>query len=146
MAFIRQKADETMVFDRMSYMDNLLFTADHKVMAFWGKAGIKKSIRQEFSDFVGEDVFEKRVDMLSPKERMILVYARVLLQRPKVVFCEMPFNDADISMRLLIRDLQRRLCEKGIAVVILTMNLRENVLEPDRVVQIDGKLSRVFAH
>ena len=140
-AFVRQRADESMIFPRMSYIDNLLFTSDHKVSSFWGKRGIKKSIRQEFFGLVGEDLFDRSADTLSSKDRMILVYSRVLLQHPKVVFCEMPFNDADFAMELLIRDLQRKLCENGIAVIVLTMNLHESVLEPDRVTIIDERQS-----
>ncbi len=138
-AFLREKPDEKMLFAKMSYMDNLIFTADHKVSSMWRSSGVKKSIRREFSDFLGEDVFDKHVDTLSQKEKMVLIYARILLQHPRVVFCEMPFKDMDMEMKLLIRNLQKRLNENGIAVVILTMNLNESILEADRVIQIGDK-------
>lgn len=135
-AFLREKPDENMLFPKMSYMDNLLFTADHKVSSMWRSEGVKKSIRQEFSDFLGEDVFHKRVDQLSQKEKIVLVYTRILLQHPKVVFCEMPFKDVDMAIKLLIRHLHKRLIENGIAVVVLTMNLNETIPEADKVIRI----------
>ncbi len=137
-AYLRANPDESMVFDKMSYMDNLL-TSDHMAKSVWSRGGVKKSIRQEFSDLLGEDVFSKDVDTLSQRERIILVYTRVLLQHPRAVFCEMPFNDVDTQTKLLIRDMQKRLNESGIAVAVLTMNLNENVLEADRVIRIGGK-------
>ena len=138
-AYLRANPDESMVFDKMSYMDNLLLTSDHMAKSVWSRGGVKKSIRQEFSDLLGEDVFSKDVDTLSQRERIILVYTRVLLQHPRAVFCEMPFNDVDTQTKLLIRDMQKRLNESGIAVAVLTMNLNENVLEADRVIRIGGK-------
>ena len=138
-AYLRANAEESMLFGKMSYMDNLLFTADHKASSVWRSSGVKKSIRQEFSGMLGEDIFSRRVDTLSRREKITLVYTRVLLQHPRVVFCEMPFMDEDPGMKLLIRDLQRRLNENRVAVVVLTMNLNENILDADRVIRIGEK-------
>ena len=139
-AFLKANADTSMIFPEMSYMDNLLFTCDHRASSVWRSRGVKKSILQEFSGQLGDEVFSKPVDTLSKRERLQLLYARVTLQHPKVVFCEMPFRDADQDIKLLVRELQRNLNQNGIAVVVMTMNLNEKILQPDRVIQIKEKL------
>ena len=135
-ALLRANAETSMLFMKMSYMDNLLFTSDHRDSSIWRREGVKKSIRQEYAGLLGEDVFDRRVDTLSKSERIALLYTRILLQHPKVVFCEMPFRDVNPGLKLQIRDLQKRLNENGIAVVVMTMNMNESILEPDRVVRI----------
>ena len=135
-AMLRANADKSMLFNEMSYMDNLLITSDHKVSSVWRSRKIRESIRREFSDIISEEQYSKSVDSLSKKERRDLLYARIMLQHPRVVFSEMPFNEMDAEEKLYVREKQRQLNNKGIAVVIVTMNVNESVLDADRVIRI----------
>ena len=54
-----------------------------------------------------------------------------------------PFKNADISHRLQIWELQAKLLEKGIAIVILAMNMSDSLAIADRLIRIgriNGKL------
>ena len=135
-AFIRANADKTMIFNEMSYMDNLLITSDHIVKSVWRNRKIRKTITEEFSDILGEDQYSKSVDSLSKKERRDLLYARIMLQHPRVVFAEMPFNEMDAEAKLHVREIHREFNERGIAMVIITVNLNESVMDADRVIRI----------
>ena len=50
----------------------------------------------------GEDLLDRRVEDLTEAERCELVYRRILLQRPDVVFCVQPFRMADVALRMSI--------------------------------------------
>ncbi|MCR4694972.1 MAG: hypothetical protein K5773_06595 [Pseudobutyrivibrio sp.] len=136
-AVIKERADETMIFPRMSYMDNLMLTADHRIKNLWSSPSIARSIKRELKDELGEHIFEKKVENLSQKNKITLVYYRVLMQRPKVAICILPFKDADIRLRARIMDMHHKLLKKGIAVVTLTMNITDTMLLADRVLELD---------
>ncbi len=139
-ALIGERPDENMLFPDMSYLENLLFTADHKIPHLWMSKGIKKSVKQEMSYITGEEVFEKSVRSLTQREKIELVYERVMLQKPDVVICVSPFKGEDFTMRMLILELQAMLISKGIAIVTITMNMADSLSLADRVVQIDADL------
>lgn len=136
---------ETMIFSHMSYMDNLCFTMDHRVKRVWTDEGVRRSIAQEYEKILGKDVFSKRIDELSRKEKYDLIYTRILLQNPKVVFCVQPFKDAEVAIRSHIWELMERFQKKGIAVVILAINLADSLALADRLVRIKhGKVQEVY--
>ena len=85
---------------------------------------------------VGEEVFYKSMDQLTQREKYQLVYTRILLQKPKVVFCIQPFKGTDLSHRLFVWKLLKMLLNRGIAVVILTMNLSDSISLAERLLRI----------
>ncbi|MBQ7564557.1 MAG: sugar ABC transporter ATP-binding protein [Lachnospiraceae bacterium] len=136
-AFLTERPDKTMLFPQMSYSDNLLFMIDPDISYLRERRGIEKSVKQELSGILGNEVFEKRVTDLTQWERIELVYARIILQKPEIVFCVQPFKGADLSTRLLIWELQELLLKKGITVAVLTMNMADALSLADRVIEID---------
>ncbi len=144
-AVIQQLAARTMVFPELSYMDNLCFTLDHRLSKIWRDPRAKWSVRREYEAWLGDDVFDKSVDELTQMQKLDLIYARVLLQRPKVVLCVQPFMQADVEQRMHIWKLIEALLLKGIAVVILAVNLADTLSLADRLVQIrDGRVLAVY--
>ncbi len=137
LALLTERPDKTMLFPDMSYSDNLLFTIDHRIPYARMRRGIIKSAKQELSDILGNEVFDKRISELSQRERIELIYARVILQKPEIVICIQPFKGADLSARLLIWELQELLLKKGITIVVLTMNMADSLSLADRVIEID---------
>lgn len=128
---------ETMVFPHMSVLDNLCFCIDHRVSNVWRAGNIKKSIRRMIEEQMGEGICKKRMWELSDMEKSELVYTRILLQKPRIVFCIQPFKGEDLKHRQLIWDMQKRLLDRGIAVVILAVNMADALSLADRVVRID---------
>ena len=136
-AFIREEPTETMLFYDMSYMDNLCIAMDHRVKNIWGNRKMKRCIRADFEEILGENVFDKRMQELTEMEKYDLVYTRIMLQKPKIVFCVQPFKGADLRHRIHIWELQEKLLRKGIAVVILAVNMADALSLADRLVRID---------
>ncbi len=140
-ALLTERPDKSMVFPDLSYSDNLLFNIDPRIPYLRMRRGILKSVRQELSGILGNEAFDKRIPELTQKERIRLVYARVILQKPEIVFCIQPFKGADLSARLLIWELQEQLLKKGITVVVLAMNMADALSLADRVLEVDENLA-----
>ena len=78
-------------------------------------------------------------------EKYDLVYTRVLLQRPRVAVCMQPFMNADVEQRMQIWTLMERLLEKGVAVLILAVNLADSLSLADRLIRVlDGRVQAIY--
>ncbi|MDR1664573.1 MAG: ATP-binding cassette domain-containing protein [Clostridiales bacterium] len=121
-AVIQELPTASMLFHEMSYLDNLCFQLDRRIPEIWRGQNVRKGVRREYANVLG-DVFDKRVGQLSEPQKYELVYTRVLIQKPKAVFCVQPFRSADAELRALILKLIKRLTDAGISVVILAVNL-----------------------
>lgn len=144
-AVIQELPTESMIFHNMSYIDNLCFNMDHRFGKIWLFKGIKKSIMNEYEKLLGKDVFYQRVDELEPEQKYDLVYTRILLQNPRVVFCVQPFMQAEVSLRSHIWELLERFLKKGIAVVILAVNLADSLALADRLIRIKhGAVQEIY--
>lgn len=135
-AVVQELATQTMLFPNVSYLDNLCFTLDHRFPDVWTRGRIKKSIRREYAGFLGEEVFNLPVEALSERQKYELVYTRILLQNPRVVFCVQPFKGAEVAMRLRVWELLALLLEREIAVVVLAVNLADSLALADRLIQV----------
>lgn len=100
-------------------------------------------MRREYEPWLGKEVFHQPVEALTLMQKYDLIYARVLLQRPKAALCVQPFMQADVEQRMHIWQLIEKLLEKGIAVVILAVNLADTLSLADRLVRIQN--GRVLA-
>ena len=94
---------------------------------------LQKSIRNEYSPILGTDVFEMPVEELSEKQKYQLVYTRVFLQKPEILFCIQPFCGADLAHRMFIWSMLEKFLDKGISVVILSLNLSDSLAMADRL-------------
>ncbi|RAZ94603.1 sugar ABC transporter ATP-binding protein, partial [Klebsiella oxytoca] len=52
-AVIRELPAETMIFESMSYLDNLCFNMDHRFKKVWRSKGVQKSIVSEYGALLG---------------------------------------------------------------------------------------------
>ena len=136
MAVIEDQPGRTMIFPGMSYLENLCFTMDHRMKALWRSSRVRRGLKSAYAQWLGPDLLERRVEDLSETERCELVYHRVLLQRPEVVFCVQPFRMADVAMRMRIWRLLEELLDKGVAVVILAVNLADSLSLADRLIRV----------
>jgi len=136
MAVVLEQPGHTMLFKPMSYLDNLCMTIDERIPGVWVDNKIRKSIRLEYSKILGDDVFDKKIDDLTDIEKTELVYTRIMLQRPDIVFCVQPFKGMDMAHRMRIRELQEMFLARGIAVVILAVNMADALSLANRVIRI----------
>jgi len=136
MSLIQELPTKTMLFEELSYFDNLCFLLDNRMPEIWRDGSVREGIIREYSKVLGDDVFNMRIDELSEMQKYILVYTRIILQNPKVVFCVQPFRRADMNLRMHIMELIRKLLDKGVALVILTTNLADSLSLADKLIRI----------
>ena len=132
-AVIQERTTKTMIFPELDYMNNLCICLAEKVPSIWHNKCLRKSIRNEYSPILGRDVFEMPVEELSEKQKYQLVYTRVLLQKPEILLCIQPFRGADLAHRMFIWSMLEKFLDKGISVVILSLNLSDSLAMADRL-------------
>lgn len=137
-AVIQESPTTSMIFPGLSYMDNLCMSLSRRMGNIWKNAKIRNSIRREYEEFLGKDVFDQNVETLTEKQRYQLIYSRVMLQNPRIVYCIRPFKGADLAHRMHIWKLLEMLLEKGITVVDLSLNLSDSLSLADRLLIIEN--------
>lgn len=143
--FIQENPIQSMLFQGRSYIDNLCFLADSKLPHWWLNKNIRKSIIQEYEPLVGEDIYADDISDLTPRSLYNLVYYRVHLYHPKVVFCMQPFSDADMYLRHHLIQLIDQLRKKNITVVILAVSISDTLVVADRLMIVEqGKLQKEY--
>lgn len=135
-ALISADPAKTMVFRGMSYLDNLCMGLSRRVPGIWKNTRMKNSVKREYAEILGKEVFLMPVEALGERQKCQLVYTRVLLQRPRVVVCVQPFRGADLTHRVFIWQMMETLLDKGMAVVILTINLADSMSLADRLIRV----------
>lgn len=144
-AVVRERPDRFMIFPQMSCLDNVGITLDHRLPELWRSAQVQKGLRRACAEVLGDEVFQHLPEHLSVRQKYDLVYQRVLLQNPKVVFCVQPFQGADLEMRIHIWELLEQLLKKGAALVILAINLADSLSLASRLIRIrQGALPEVY--
>lgn len=143
--FINEQPTKSMVFREMSYIDNLCFLVDQKNSIRKYNNSIRNSIIQEYKPLVGDDIYAEDVSSLSNASIYNLIYYRMHLFNPKIVFCLQPFYGADMYLRKHILTLLNKLKQKGIAVVILAVNIEDSLVVADRLIIIEnGKFLKEY--
>lgn len=86
------------------------------------------------------------VESLSEKQKYQLIYSRVMLQNPGIVFCIKPFKGADLTHRMVIWKLLEDFLDKGITVVDLSLNLSDSLSLADRslLIQTDRSIREIY--
>ena len=144
-AFIGQYPVPGMLFEDMSYIENLCFLLGEKTQGIWSDRKVQKSVGKEYEPLIGPDIHAKDITELSLSSLYKLVYYRVHVYRPKILFCVQPFADADMPLRSQIILLLRQLKKKGIAVVILATSFSDSLMAADRMLQVEnGKLRQEY--
>lgn len=139
-AIILENPTETMLFPEMTYEDNLCFNLDHRIDHLWWRRAKRKSIAREIA---GKDITCKVKD-LSLKEKYELVYNKVLLQKPEIIFCFFPYRNVDVRTQQFTNSFLKKYLSKGIAVVIITLDILEGVSLADRILIFGKNHSRMI--
>ena len=136
-AVVQERATKSMIFPELDYMNNLCICLAEKVPSIWHDHRLRKSIFSEYAPVLGEEVFYMPVENLSEKQKYQLVYTRILLQKPEILFCIQPFMGADLVHRMYIWSMLEKFLDKGISVVILSLNLSDSLAIADRLLILD---------
>lgn len=123
-----------MLFQELSYMDNLCFAMEQRIGAWTVKTRIRKSVRREYDGILEDDMDELDITVLDRARLYRLVYYRVHLCNPKIVFCIKPLAEEDIYMKKEIKKLLGELHRKGIAIVELLSNISDLHTPADRTI------------
>lgn len=144
-AVVREFPAKSMIFPELSYMDNLCISLSQKIDSIWNSKRIRKSIRQEYGAVLGDEVFDMQVEELSERQKYQLVYARIFLQKPQIVFCVSPFQGEDLPHRMNIWRILEKVLDQGIALVILSLGLSDALSLADRLLNIssDGTTNEI---
>lgn len=137
-AIIGEEATKSMIFYDLSYIDNLCFLLDHKTNKSQISWKVKKSIQKEFYKELGDDLYKANIRGLDKKSLYNLVYYRIYLLNPQVVFIAQPFSNADMFVRRHIIELIRTLKRKGIAIVILAVSISDSLYVADKLILIEN--------
>jgi len=131
------------VCEAVGYSDRKHFTQTFHKMTGVNPAEFR--FGEEYAPMLGADIFQKRIDELTVRQKYDLVFTRLLLQRPQVVFCIQPFKKAEVAIRSHIWELIDRLLKKGIAVVILAVNLADSLALADRLIRLrQGRVREIY--
>ena len=137
-AFIAENPCQNMLFREMSVADNLCFLAGEKHNPVRLNGRVRRGILREFRPLLGEDADETNPMRLKLSSLYNLIYTRICLGNPKIVFCVQPFAGADLLLRREIISLISRLKENNITVVILALNFSDTLVVSDRLLTFRG--------
>ena len=121
-----------------SYLDNLCFLAGEKQSNMWRRPRMRKSIRKEYLPYIGPDIDATDIHMLSPTSLYNLVYYRQHLYNPKLLVIMQPFFGADMYLRRHILALIDTIRKKGIAVLMLAINISDSPVVADRLLVLQN--------
>lgn len=145
LGFIGEDPAHTMLFPELSALDNLCFLADRRDGRLWRSPALRRSIAREYERFLGGAVYERDVGALTHQQRYDLVYYRMHLYHPGAVFCMQPFLGADMYLRHHIIGLLEMLRGRGVATVLLSVNISDSLSVADRLLVVEqGRLVREY--
>ncbi len=110
-------------------------------------ADLRERASQALERFEIRHLAERRAATLSGGELRRLALARAFVLRPAVILLDEPFDDLDADgQAILSLDLRRAITDTGVAVAMVTHDLRRALLLADRIaVLIGGRLAQVDA-
>lgn len=134
-----------MLFWDMNYLENLVFLSDRKLGCSAMKKRILESIAEEYQGYVGKEIYTGNLKELEPASLYNLVYYRVHLYNPDLLICIRPFADVDMYLRRHIVELLYKLKEKGITIIILSLNIADSLSIADRMMLMeDGRIIKNY--
>jgi len=108
------------------------------------RAEVRRRALAALRSFGIEHLAERRAATLSGGELRRLALARAMALAPTALLLDEPYDDLDVAgQAALTRDLRRAIAETGVAVAVVTHDLRRALLLADRIaVLCDGRLQQ----
>lgn len=136
-SFISENPTQNQLFYDFSYIDNLCFLKGNSFPKVWRNKRFKKSIVSEFYPILGNEMKTSDINSAPIASLYNIVYYRQLIQNTEVLFIFQPFSGADMMLRNHIIELITVLKEKGIAVVLVTLNLSDCLKVSENLIVIE---------
>ena len=137
--FIPENSTQRSLFHDCSYMFNLCFLLNIKMKKSIISSKMLKSIKKEFKEEIGNKYDLSSISNLDKYELLNLVYYRVLLLKPDVVFIFQPFVDIDMDLQTHTLMLINKLKQRAIGIVVLTSYLANLENVSDEIIRLDTK-------
>lgn len=100
------------------------------------------AIIKEYQDIIGQDIFANNLHQLEHRSLYTLLYYRIQLMHPKLVFIEQPFAGCDMSLRMYIQSPLCMLKDEGITLVLFSMSEADVISVSDKLLYLqEGRLS-----
>ena len=142
---IEENPAHTMIFPELSVLENLAFLVDRKIDRFVIKNRYYDSVMKEYQPYMGNVFREKDVTKLKMEDLYRLVYYRIHLYHPEVVFCLSPFAHGDMQCRQVVLQMIQQLKKIDIAVIILQVNISDAMAISDRLLVLhEGKIAKTY--
>ena len=142
---LSKDSTEKNLFKDLSYLDNLIFMLDRRLKKSIIKNSVRRSICREYKDVIGLAINEKNLKNLTFIELIKLVYYKVLIYKPKLVYCIQPLARGDMLARVRILGLIKELMSAGISVLIVSTNCSDLLEVSDRALFIEnGKIKASY--
>lgn len=135
-AYIAAAPGETMLQPNMRVLDDVMLDLSKKMPMLWLKPRYRKSIEQKLNEEIQEGISECQVSELTGVMKQKLVYTKIMLAAPKVVFCERPFFNVDLHMREVALESLKGFQRRNMAVVVLLRNTRDIELLEGKVLYL----------
>lgn len=143
---ISENPVQTSLFWNMSYLDNLMFMLDGKLEKSHVGKRYRKSIIREYGSVLGKSIYAGDLAQVNMPELFDLVYYRMILYHPDLIFCVNPFSVGDVTCRKHVLMLIQKLRKMGITVVILSVLTSDALEVAERLLMFsEGKLVREYA-
>ncbi|MDR1795905.1 MAG: hypothetical protein LBR44_00430 [Clostridiales Family XIII bacterium] len=136
-SIIRGTPMREMVFEDMSYLENLCFRAADRLPSLWRKGAFRRLVREEYAALVGGDIDLLPPLRLSDESLYSLVYLREHLYRPRLLVLVRPFLNTDIRLKMHILSLVRMIRDTGAALLILDSSVSDSSAIADRILDIN---------
>lgn len=129
------------VYDDLSAWDNMMFTGELYQVS---KVEKEKRAKELLSLF---GLYDRRVDKVkgfSKGMKRRVTIAMGLINNPQLLFLDEPTSGLDVQSTLMIKDVVRRLDQKGVTVFLTTHNIEEANITCDRVAIINkGRIAAI---
>lgn len=123
------------LFYDMSYVDNLILKkGNSKIANFWLRKKYRKTIIAEYCSICGDAIESRDLYGMSYQKLYQLLYQRILLEKPQVLFVVQPFNRMDMYQRIRVLEYISQIQKEGIAVVLLAVSLSDSLRLASRLI------------
>ena len=137
-ALVPPKPDASLVFDQLSVLDNILFTSDHRIGSLWLSESRRRALGRDLMADFGPDIGVITPRSCSQHERIMMVYQRIMLQKPKFLCVVQPFASIDMYQRISLIETFDRLKSRGCSILILSVSLSDSLQIADRLIILKG--------
>jgi ribose transport system ATP-binding protein len=135
-SFIEESPTRSMIFDKMSCMDNLCLRAAERVPLLWLGSSSRRIIMDEYRGMIGDDIDADSPSGLSAESLYRLVYLREYIYNPQLLVVVKPFLETDIKLRLLIISLIAMFRSRGTSILVLDSSMSDSGVIVDRTLSV----------